>query len=177
MARRDFITSLFLITLGIGVVAESWRMPRFTEFDNSVWSAPGVVPGMIGLALAAMGLALLVRARSRQTAAPDEGTSGSPAPGAAARAGPTKAGMTNVGIAFALCLVFAVVLVGRVPFQLAAFLFVFAFILIFELREKPELAKSARQLGARAALAMIVALAASVVVSVVFKDIFFVRLP
>ena len=78
MAKADFITSLVLIVLGIGVVVESWRMPRFTDQGTSIWSAPGVTPGMVGLVLAILGLALLFR--SRQAAAAGSTEAEAPAP-------------------------------------------------------------------------------------------------
>ena len=163
MARADFITSLFLIVLGAGVVVESWRMPRYTEFGTSIWSAPGVVPGMIGLSLALMGAVLLLRSRG-------------------VRAGKTSddedpAAWRQAAYAFGLCFIFAALLVGRLPFVVAAFLFIFTFILVFDLRENSEVRRDMPRLIRRGLLAIAIAAAASLAIATIFEDIFFVRLP
>jgi putative tricarboxylic transport membrane protein len=75
--------------------------------------------------------------------------------------------------ALALCGFYALALVGRAPFWLATFLFVFAFIVGFELWD-PEMRERARH---RIAAALIIAAAASAVVAYVFQEIFLVRLP
>jgi hypothetical protein len=165
MARADFVTALVLILLGLGVATESWRMPRFTEFGSSIWSAPGVVPGMIGIALAVMGAALLVRARREPTAV------------SAGDHGFDRGSVLRVATALALCLLFAGVLVGRVPFMLAAFLFTLAFVLVFDLRENAEVVRDRRRLIKRGALAVVVAGVTSFAIARIFQDAFFVRLP
>ena len=168
MARADFVTSLVLIVFGLGVVAESWRMPRFTEFGSSIWSAPGVVPAMIGAALTVMGAALFVRSRA---AAPTLDRTD---------AGPSGADVGTIGrvlLAFALCLGFAGILVGRVPFLPAAFVFILAFTLIFDLNDTPEARSDWRRLARRGVLALAVAGIASFAIATIFEDIFLVRLP
>ena len=71
MAKADFYTALFLMVLGIGVVEESWRMPRFADLGQSVWSSPGITPGMIGAVLAIMGAILFFRSRKELRASAD----------------------------------------------------------------------------------------------------------
>lgn len=166
MARADFITSLFLMVLGIGVVVESWRMPRFTEFGTSIWSAPGMVPGMIGGCLALMGAALFVRARAARLA--QSGETGKTADTAAGR---------RAIVAFGLCFVFAALLVGSVPFVVATFLFIFTFIVVFDFQENPGVLRDRKRLIRRVLLAVAVAAAASLVVATIFEKFFFVRLP
>lgn len=64
MRRQDFWTGLILSTVSLGVVAESWRMPR----DLQGWPAyagPGTVTGFLGLGLLGMAMALLIRAWRR----------------------------------------------------------------------------------------------------------------
>ena len=76
--------------------------------------------------------------------------------------------------AFALVLVYTLVLVGWLPFWLATALFVFAFIAAFELA-----ARRLRRRGPRRTLAWAaaVALVAGVAVVLVFERGFLVRLP
>ena len=165
MAKADFFTSLFLMVLGIGVMVESWNMPRFTDTGTSVWSAPGVTPGIIGLALIILGAALFFRARRT---VPTEGE-------ASLAQEPT--GWFHAGTAFALCFGFAGILVGRIPFMLAAFLFILGFMLFFDYRDNPELLKDRRRWALRALIALLIAGVASWAISIVFQDVFFVRLP
>ena len=166
MAKADFITSLVLMVLGIGVVVESWRMPRFTDQGTSIWSAPGVTPGMVGLVLAILGLALLFRSRQAAAAGSTE-----------AEAAPAPSSWPQAIAAFVLCFGFAGILVGRVPFMLAAFLFAAAFILYFDYRDNREAFADRKRLALRIGLALAVAAVASWGISTIFQDMFFVRLP
>jgi hypothetical protein len=165
MARADFVTSLFLMVLGIGVVAESWRMPRYTEFASSVWSAPGVTPGLIGVVLAILGAVLFFRSRRTHPAE---------APGEAASGG---ASWPQAAVAFALCFGFAAILVGRIPFMVASFLFVVAFILLFDFLDNRDAYRDRLQLIRRVVTAAGVSGAAAWAISTIFQDVFFVRLP
>jgi uncharacterized membrane protein len=72
-----------------------------------------------------------------------------------------------------LCLVFAVGLVGRLPFWLAAAIFVFAFTTLFEWQGGAALRERLRRLAIAAALGI----GTGVLVTVVFQRGFLVRLP
>lgn len=170
MARADFITSLVLIVFGLGVVEESWRMPRFTEFGSSIWSAPGIVPGLIGLALSVMGVVLLSRARRALAGGQVGKTTDDEEP-------LTSADWSRVGIAFGLCLLFAGVLVGRVPFVAAAFVFMAIFMLAFDIQANPGILADRPRLAKRAALSLAIAAVAAFGIATIFQDVFFVRLP
>lgn len=165
MAKADFITSLFLMVLGIGVVVESWNMPRFTDQGTSIWSAPGITPGMVGLVLAVLGVALLFRSRREAATGSMDGTTSAPS------------NWLQAGVAFVLCFGFAGILVGRVPFMLAAFLFAAAFILFFDYRDNRDAFSDRKRLALRIGLALLVAAVASWGISTIFQDMFFVRLP
>jgi hypothetical protein len=58
--RQDFYSGLILIALSCGLIAESWRMPRTLQ-GWPAYAGPGVVPGMLGLGLLIMALALALR--------------------------------------------------------------------------------------------------------------------
>lgn len=165
MAKADFITSLFLMVFGIGIVVESWNMPRFTDTGTSVWSAPGVTPGFVGLVLAILGAVLFFRARRA-----------APATGETAVA-PEPESWFQAGAALLLCFGFAAGLVGRVPFVLAAFLFIVTFMLFFDYRDNRELLGDKRRWAVRVLVGIAVAGVASWGISTVFQDVFFVRLP
>ncbi len=68
--RADAIAGLVFMIFGALIVIESWQMPRMEQFGSSIWSAPGVVPGMIGIALAIMGCALLLTLALRACSRP-----------------------------------------------------------------------------------------------------------
>ena len=172
MRRADLVTGLVFVALGAATLFESWRMPTFVEFSASPYSAPGIVPGMLGVALAVLGALIAVRA-----------TTAGPAPASAearlVRSAPADgepAGLDaapRVGAAFALCMLYAGFLVGRIPFWLATFLFILAFILTFELWDQAGRARWRRQTAMALGVSALVALA----VTYVFQEIFLVRLP
>lgn len=161
MIRADLITSVVLMALGLATAFESWRMPRFTEFQASIWAAPGIVPGMLGVALVVLGFILHLRTIfARRTGGAEEHAS---EPG----------GWRRVGLALALCITYAGILVSQIPFWLATFIFVLAFILVFELSH----ADARQHWLRRAVVAALAAAVTSAAVSYVFQEIFFVRLP
>ncbi len=166
MAKADFYTALFLMVLGIGVVEESWRMPRFADLGSSVWSSPGITPGMVGVVLAAMGAILFFRSRQEMRAKPEGDTTG------VDRASWIRAGYTLV-----LCLIYGIGLVGRIPFQLASFLFMLAFIVSFDFYDNRDAYRDRLRLLRRLVAAAVIAAVAAWAISKVFQDIFFVRLP
>jgi putative tricarboxylic transport membrane protein len=73
----------------------------------------------------------------------------------------------------ALCLGYAGLLVGRVPFWLATFGFVLAFVILFEW----PLATAPGARVRRLLIALVYALAVAVAVTLVFQEVFLVRLP
>jgi len=160
MVKADFVTGLAFAALGIATVVESLRMPAFAELNVEPYTAPGVVPGLLGAALALLGALLSLRALAAPRPARE-------AEEAADHAWP------RVAAAFALCMVYAGVLVSRVPFQLATFLFIIAFILAFELWDGNLRARWLRQ----TIVALVIAGLISFGVSYVFQAIFLIRLP
>ncbi|MFW6077502.1 MAG: tripartite tricarboxylate transporter TctB family protein [Hyphomicrobiales bacterium] len=160
MPRADLITSIVLMAIGLGASIESWRMPRLQHLGVSIYSAPGVVPFLLGLVIAGLGLILFVR---------------SLAAGGLASSGPLASGDSarRFFMAAALTLAYALVLVGWLPFWAATAIFVGAFVLTFEWQAGIGGANGVR----RTAAVMVFALAAGLGVAVLFEDIFLVRLP
>jgi hypothetical protein len=165
MPRADFITSIVLMAIGLGAALQSWRMPRLQHLGVSVYSAPGVVPFLLGLVIAFLGLILFVRsAKAGGLALLGSGTREPRIAGDGARRFAMAAGLT---------LGYAVILVGRLPFWAATAIFVAAFVLVFEWQAGLGGPRWARRAAAVAAFA----LAVGVGVSVLFEEIFLVRLP
>jgi putative tricarboxylic transport membrane protein len=166
MVRADLYTAAALLALGVATMVESWRMPRFEEVGADVWSSPGVVPGLLGAALALMAVILLLRSLAALRR-PAEG------PAAQAVAEPASGGWGRAALSAGLCILYAAVLVGRMPFWLATFLFVFAFVTVFDLwgvAERPPLARVLLMAAA-------VAAGTAIVIPYIFQSIFLVRLP
>ncbi len=156
--RADLWFAIVLTAVSVVVVVESWRMPRLENLGVHPMSAPGLTPGLIGLVLAGLGLRLLwrsLRARAELPAAPGEA-----APDAA---------WPRALLALTLCMVYALGLLGRLPFLWATGLFVFAFVAAFTF----ERGRAMRVLGG----ALLMAVAVALSVSLLFEQLFLVRLP
>lgn len=151
----DRVFGLGWMTLGLAIVVESWRMDRLEQQHINPWTVPGLVPGLLGLVLMAFGLVLTLRRHGHT--AEDE---------------PLDRG--RAGMAIILCFLFAGGLVGSgLPFWAAAFLFVFVAILAFDWEDR----RAAGTLGKGALQAALIAAGNAVAVTIVFQEIFLVRLP
>src|SRR5687768_3739902 len=170
MARADLITGALLFVLAIAVIYGAWTMDRLEVRQIHPLSVPGLLPGILGLALAVTSLMLIVKAaRTVRTArAPalgpkDEAAEAAADPGAKFRLLATAA----------VCLIYALGLVGRMPFWLATALFVAAFIVVFEWERGSDRTRRLRSV----AWGLFLGLATGIAVSYVFSDLFLVRLP
>lgn len=161
-ARVDLFTALAWIALGGAIVAASWTMDRLEARGALAYNAPGLVPGILGLVITLLGLALAVRALR----------GGALAPGAGINPG-LRQGWGRIGAVTALCLAYAVGAVGHAPFWLATFVFVTLFVALYEL----PLRRERNQIKRGLALAFAYGAATSAVVSLAFEKIFLVRLP
>ena len=162
--RADLLGGIGWIAFGLAIVAGALAMDRFESVGATLHTMPGLVPGLLGAVIALLGLVLSVRAIR---AGAIGGLSSSWSPDARRRAS-----MKRASVATVLALVYTLGLVGHVWFPLATALFVFAFIMVFDVSpEKP------RPLKRRALIAAVVAIATSAIVSLVFEQVFLVRLP
>ncbi len=160
-ARSDLWGGAAWVGFGLLVVGESWRMDRFENMGAVLYTMPGFVPGMIGAFVALLGVVLMLRGWRRGVA---EGRSGGEAPASAA---PLFNG--RVLLTLLLSLLYAGVLIGRAPFWLVTALYVAAFVALFA----PETHSRAR----RAGVAIAAGVLTSAVVTLVFEQVFLVRLP
>lgn len=163
-ARADLVGGLAWTAFGLAIVSGSVRMERLEQFGATLYTAPGLVPGVIGAAIALLGLVLLLRSLRRGAIA------GLAAPWAVTPGG--RSALARTAVATALALVYTLVLIGRVPFPVASTLFVFAFIMIFDVSDG-----APSGLWRRTTIAAITAIATSTVVTLVFERVFLVRLP
>ena len=171
-AQADVVFGAMLFVLAVALIAGAWNMDRLEIRQIHPLSAPGLTPGLLGLALAVASLMLVVKA-ARGSCLADPLASGRRHPLRARIDSPNPGAMRRVVIAAALCLVYALGLIGRMPFWLATSLFVTTFILVFEWERSSTPAGRYRRL----AWAVFLGLATGLAVSTVFRDVFYVRLP
>jgi len=156
----DRIGGPLWVVLGVAIVVGAWRVERMEAQGVKWFAAPGLVPGLLGVAIVVAGVALALRARPGLIAGAGEGPSGGD--------------FGRIAVTLAICLLYAGGLVGHgLSFAVATGVYLFTHISILQWRER----KQAGQLGRGLALAAAVALGAAVLVPLVFERLFLVRLP
>lgn len=167
--RADRFFGLGWMLLGFAIVVESWRMDRLEAQHINPWTVPGLVPGLLGVVLAVLGLVLATRRPPPPATVQHELFGIEDGPPAEDAAEPWR-----VGLSLVLCLGFAGGLVGHgLPFWAASFLFVFLAILLFEWQDR----RAAGTLLRGAAQAAVIAACSTAVITYIFQEIFLVRLP
>jgi hypothetical protein len=158
-ARADLYGGLFWIALGSAIAIASWRMDRLERLGVSFYTAPGLMPGILGVVLILFGAVLAARALRENALA----------------SGQRPALLLNretlrrVGLTLLLSVGFAVGLVGHgLPFWAAAAGYLFAQIAVLEYPQH------GRKALVRAAL---IAPLAAGVIALLFQYVFLVRLP
>lgn len=158
----DLMSGGVWLALAIAIVVISWKMDRLAHLQASIYTAPALVPGLLGIAIAIMGVLLILRS---------------------VRAGALSQPHLAIGnirdhwrvlTALALCFVFAIGLIGSgMPFWLAAALFIAAFVFVFQFEDR----KAAGTLLRGAGLAVVFGLVCGGAIHYVFQELFLVRLP
>lgn len=160
--RADFWSSLVWIALGLAIFWGSLTMDRMERLQGSIYTAPGLVPGLLGLAIAIMGGLLLLRA--------------------------VRAGGLQVvrrerlvlsrhwRLIFSLgsSLLYALIVVkSAVPFWLITAIYIAIFVIVFQYEER----RAKGQVPRGIAVALVHGLLSGVIIQYVFEELFFVRLP
>lgn len=163
-ARADFIAALLWIAFGAAVAIASWRMDRLENQDINPYTIPGLLPGLLGVAIVFFGSLMLLRSwRAGGLAARTTGGERM-----------TAATLRRFAIIVALCLVFGVVLVGHgLPFWVAAALYVSSTIAILQYPQR----RADNQVLRGLVAAVVIGVGAGVVITLVFQEFFLVRLP
>ena len=164
MARADFVTALGLIALAVGALVESLGMPRYENLSVNPYTVPGIVPALLSAGLLVLSTILLVRSIVR---------GGWRLHDSGIRAWLASSAAHRLYLSFVLTLGYAAGLVGRVPFWLATGLFLFVFIVLFEWHG----GLPARARAIALAIALGEAVLVTVAVTLVFQELFLVRLP
>jgi hypothetical protein len=165
--QADFIAAWVWVAFGLAVMIAAWRMDRLESQGATLYTAPGLVPGILGAVLLLFGLLLALRAtradghrlhKIRWAASPQ-----------------TRSVVLRVGAFLVLGLAYAAGLVGRggIPFWLATFVFVTGFVLVFDWTRR----RDAGQTTKGVLFAVAIGAGTAFVVSYVFQEVFLVRLP
>ena len=163
--RRDLLGGLVWSAFGALIVVLSWQMDRMTQQGATLHTAPGLWPGIVGAALALLGGALMLRSWRRARRIGWD---------AAAADATDYAPRSSFALAAAMFFVYALLLVGRgLPFWLAPALFVTVFVFLFRRAQRKAAGTVLRGFGVALACGLITALA----VTLLFEQLFYVRLP
>lgn len=181
--RSAWASVAFWAALGTAVFVAGWRMDRLSHQGIAPWSAPGLLPAVVGALMVAFALVLALQTW-REGAAPPRGSAADEAgevdmagkAADAAGAGAAEPGDSWRGsiLATVLCVHFAGVSLGHGwPFQVEAALFILGFTAVFRWPEWRAEGRLARGLAQTTAVAVV----AAVAIAWLFESVFLVRLP
>jgi hypothetical protein len=163
--HSEFGASMGWMAAGAAIFIASMRMDRLQEQDINPYTVPGLLPALLGILMFILGGLLALRSWRRG------GVHRPPVAAPRDRQEQRRAWMV-----IALCVAFDVLLVGHgLPFWLAAWIFVSSSILLLQHGARKA---QGEQLTARVfAKALVIGLGAGVVITLVFQELFLVRLP
>lgn len=166
--RSDLIAAFAWMIFGAAVLIGSLRMDRLEKQDINPYTAPGLLPGLLGIVTVLLGFLLALRswrrlaAHAGEVAAPTHATS--------------SVEKKRIVLVVGLCTAFAVGLVGHgLPFWAAAALFVTIAILSLQHVQRKAAGESLTLPIFCKTLA--IGLGAGIVITLVFQELFLVHLP
>ena len=165
VAASELRGGLVWAVFGTAVLALSLRMDRLESQHINPVTAPGLLPGLLGIVIVLLGALMAFRSwrrGGRFVGGPQLGMSG-----LAAR---------RLALVIGLIVAYAVVLLGHgLPFWVGSAIYVCASILLLQ---APQRAAEGRGVSVRdVVLAAVIGLAAGAVITLVFQEAFLVRLP
>jgi hypothetical protein len=159
----DLLTGAAWLAVATGIVVGAWQMDRLERLSAVIYTAPGLVPGMLGVAIGAMSLVLIGRSLYVGASA-------------------TGAGIPSIRLAdhwrliaaLLLGLTFSIGLVGRgPPFWLVAAIYIAVMVFVFQFPDR----RRDRQLIRGGAIACVYGVLSGLAIHYLFQDLFLVRLP
>ena len=158
----DLVAGGVWLALAIAIMVGAWTMDRLAHLKIPIFTVPGLVPGLLGAAIAMASIVLIVRAlRSGALAG-------------AVWPSINLAEHWRLIAVLVLCLSYAIGLIGHgLPFWLASAIFVAVFIFVFQFTERRRDGTLPRGL----LVAVSTGLISGLVIHYAFQDLFLVRLP
>jgi Tripartite tricarboxylate transporter TctB family len=158
----DLVTGAVWLAVAVAIIVGAWRMDRLEHLATTIYTMPGLVPGLLGAAIGLMAVILMGRALRAG------------ALGEARWSDVRLANHWRLIAALALSIGFAVALVGRgLPFWLGAAIYTAAMVFVFQFPER----RHAGTVTRGALFAVVYGLASGLVIHFAFQDVFLVRLP
>jgi hypothetical protein len=164
--RSDFRGGLAWMLLGAAILVGSITMDRLEQQHINPYTVPGLLPGLLGIAMLLLGGVLALQSWRR----------GALAQAVAPFTAHQRETRKRVWTVIALCTIYSVGLIGHgIPFWLASAIFVTGTIVIMQRMSQDE---EERSLTARLWLkAIVIGAASAVITQLVFQELFLVRLP
>lgn len=164
--RSDLADAAFWIVLGVAVLIGSVTMDRLERQGVNPYTVPGLLPGLLGIAMIALGGILALRSLRRGA------FDARPSPPDAV----DRERWRRIWVVTGLCLGYGVVLIGHgLPFWLASTIYVTSSILILQRMSRDPAVR--RQTPKAWAKALAIGLGSSLVTHLVFQELFLVRMP
>lgn len=166
LTRKDFITSIVLIVFSLTIVVMSYTMPRLERRGIDPLSAPGVVPGMIGMVLLCLALILFFRSirNGGYRFFQDNGRSEKTV---------HQGAIIRVTLTLFISLIYSIGFLGRLNYSVSTGIFIFTFICLFEMQAGKPLWEQRKIFF----FALLQAVAASALITLVFQNLFLIDLP
>ena len=166
MPRADFITSIGLIAFGVAVLVLSIQMPRFEEQGMNRFSVPGIVPGFLGSIVAVLGLVLFIRSIIRKGYKLGVDA-------AAVKRFFTAEMTKRFAVTILVSVAYGWGLIGRVNYEISTAVYIFAFIVIFDVKWRLGIKTQWKKI----LIAFIIAVLVGGIVGTTFRRLFLVNLP
>jgi hypothetical protein len=158
----DHIGGLIWVVFGAAVAYGSWAMDRLEAVGVPPLTAPGLVPGLLGVGFILLGLILLLRHRVPAECENEGKVADEPFE------------WRRTALSWALCMTYAGALLGGgPPYWLITMAFLFAHIVLLDESGQVPATATRQRLVAGAIIAPLT----SAVVTLVFQYLFLVRLP
>jgi hypothetical protein len=159
----DHIGGLIWVMFGAAVAYGAWTMDRLESVGVPPLTAPGLVPGLLGLGFILLGLILLLRRRAPPAQRENEG-----------KVADKSFEWRRTALSWALCMTYAGALLGRgPPYWLITTAFLFGHLVLLDESDQVPATATRQRLVAAAMIAPLT----SAVVTLVFQYLFLVRFP
>ena len=174
----DRVGGVIWVVFGVAVVYGAWIMDRLQSLGIPPATAPGVVPGLLGVSFIIFGLILLLRREAAAKAAPARLFEVLPADATVGASAPSahrdEYHWKRVALSWALCMTYAGVFLAR---GLHYWVVTAAFLLLHMLLLDETDRVPARPTRRRLLTVALIVPAVATAVTLVFERIFLVRLP